>query len=223
MPLPTGSQIAADSPGQKKQLSAEQDPDDNRINMKKVLLFLGSFIGGSVIYFSSSSKVTVHLHEYVYNLPFKDGRYKVVQGYGGMFSHKNKAALDFEMPVGTPVFAARGGEIYSFKDDSDKGGLSPIHQSYANYIIIRHEDESFGCYWHLQKNGVVVKKGAVEKGQLIGYSGNTGYVLRPHLHFAVKGKLNYDKESFVQTMFRTSKGIEILKKGEVYEKPQKTE
>ena len=63
-----------------------------------------------------------------------------------------------------------------------------------------------------------VKKGSVTKGQLIGYSGSTGFVLRPHLHFAVKRKLNYEKDSFVRTKFRTTNGIRLLKKGETYER-----
>jgi murein DD-endopeptidase MepM/ murein hydrolase activator NlpD len=145
---------------------------------------------------------------------------KVVQGYGGLFSHKNKAALDFSMPEGTPVYAAREGVIYSFKDDNSEGGLFTSERK-ANYIIIRHADGSFGCYWHLQKNGVAVKKGLVAKGQLIGYSGSTGFVLRPHLHFTVKRRLNYEKDSFVKTKFRTTKGIQLLESGEVYEKPLK--
>jgi murein DD-endopeptidase MepM/ murein hydrolase activator NlpD len=73
----------------------------------------------------------------------------------------------------------------------------------------------------LQKNGVVVKKGMVTKGQLIGYSGNTGFALRPHLHFAVKRKLTYEKDSFVRTKFRTTKGIQLLQNGETYVRPLK--
>jgi murein DD-endopeptidase MepM/ murein hydrolase activator NlpD len=66
---------------------------------------------------------------------------------------------------------------------------------------------------------VAVKEGAVAKGQLIGYSGKTGFVLRPHLHFAVKRRLNYEKDSFIRTKFRTSKGIQLLERGNTYEKP----
>jgi murein DD-endopeptidase MepM/ murein hydrolase activator NlpD len=66
---------------------------------------------------------------------------------------------------------------------------------------------------------VVVKKGAVAKGQLIGYSGRTGFVLRPHLHFAVKRALNYNMNSFVRTRFHTARGIELLESGETYERP----
>src|SRR5688500_12178440 len=189
--------------------------------MKKIILFIVLITVGLVVYFSLSSEVTNNLDSYVYDLPFKEGtKQKVVQGYGGMFSHKNKAALDFSMPEGTPVYAARGGAIYSFKENSNDGGLFKKNEE-ANYIIIKHSDGSFGCYWHLQKNGVVVKKGIVAKGELIGYSGSTGFALRPHLHFAVKGKLNYKKDSFVRTKFRTAKGIQLLQNGETYERPLK--
>ena len=186
--------------------------------MKKVFLIFLLIITGLVFYFSSSTKVTDNLDTYIYDLPFKKGtRQKVVQGYGGMFSHKNKAALDFDMKEGSPVYAARGGTIYSYKDDSNEGGIFTRNEK-ANYIIIKHNDGSFGCYWHLQKNGVVVKSGIVAKGQLIGYSGNTGFALQAHLHFAVKRKLNYEKDSFVRTKFRTTKGIQLLQKGETYER-----
>ena len=189
--------------------------------MRKLILILLIVIAGLIVYFLSGSEVTKNLDEYVYDLPFKEGtRYKIVQGYGGMFSHKHKAALDFDMPGGTPVYAARGGVIYSFKDDSNDGGLF-TNEKKANYIIIKHDDGSYGCYWHLQKKGVVVKKGIVVKGQLIGYSGGTGFVLRPHLHFAVKRKLNYEKDSFVRTKFRTTKGVQLLESGEAYERPVK--
>lgn len=190
--------------------------------MKKIILISLIIIIGLIIYFTSTSEVTDNLDTYIYDLPFKEGTsHKIVQGYGGMFSHKNKAALDFNMPEGTPVYAAREGIIYSFKDDSDEGGPFPGYQRKANYIIIKHSDGSFGCYWHLQKNGVIVKKGTVTKGQLIGYCGRTGFVLLPHLHFAVKHKLNYEKDSFIRTKFRTTKGIMLLERGETYERPLK--
>lgn len=187
--------------------------------MKKLLFIFLLVVFAAVVYFLKGSEVASNLDRYVYNLPFKEGtKYKVVQGYGGRFSHTNKAALDFSMPEGTPVYAAREGKIYSYKDDSNEGGPFTSERK-ANYIIIRHSDGSFGCYWHLKQNGVVTKEGFVTKGQLIGYSGRTGFVLWPHLHFAVKRRLNYEKDSFVRTKFRTSKGIVQLKAGESYERP----
>ena len=179
-------------------------------------------IVGLLFIFFYSTSVTKNIDNYVYELPFQKGSmYRVVQGYGGLFSHSYIAAIDFEMPIGTAVCAAREGVIFSYKDDSDEGGVFSKYKNKANYIIIKHNDGSFGCYWHLQKNGVVLKKGIVTKGQLIGYSGNTGFVLRPHLHFAVKGKLNYEKDSFVRTKFRTTKGVQLLESREIYERPLK--
>jgi murein DD-endopeptidase MepM/ murein hydrolase activator NlpD len=187
-----------------------------------IALVFSILIVGVAIYFSLGSPVTDNLDSYIYDLPYREeSTHKVVQGYGGRFSHENKAALDFEMKVGTPIYAAREGTVYSFKDDSNEGGPFSKYERKANYIIIKHSDGSFGCYWHLQKDGVTIKKGKVKKGQLIGYSGNTGFVLRPHLHFAVKRKLDYDMNSFVRTKFRTTKGIELLKSGDTYEKPIK--
>ena len=84
--------------------------------------------------------------------------YRVVQGYGGLFSHSYIAAIDFEMPIGTAVCAAREGVIFSYKDDSDEGGVFSKYKNKANYIIIKHNDGSFGCYWHLKRNGVLVKR-----------------------------------------------------------------
>jgi murein DD-endopeptidase MepM/ murein hydrolase activator NlpD len=187
--------------------------------MKRFFLIFLLIIVGFVVYFSLGGQVTANLDSYVYELPFKEGtRHKVVQGYGGMFSHKNKAALDFNVPEETPIYAAREGVVYAYKDDSNEGGPF-TNEKKANYIIIKHSDGSFGCYWHLKQNGVVVIRGFVSKGQLIGYSGKTGFALQPHLHFAVKRKLNYDMDSFVKTKFRTTKGIQLLNSGETYERP----
>jgi murein DD-endopeptidase MepM/ murein hydrolase activator NlpD len=186
----------------------------------KTILGLLIFGAGIFIFSRLKSSVTQNLDAYVYDLPFGKGTsHRVVQGYGGLFSHKHIAALDFSMPVGTPVYAAREGIIYRYKDDSDKGGPFPGYKNQANFIIIKHADGSYGCYWHLEKNGVVVKSGFVARGQLIGYSGCTGFVLSPHLHFSVKRVLNYAMDSFVRTRFKTTGGISLLANSESYERP----
>ncbi len=171
-----------------------------------------------VLLFFYSTSVTKNFDSYEYQLPFEKGtRHRVVQGYGGLFTHRYIAALDFEMPIGTPIYAARSGIIYSYKDSNDEGGF--LSSRKANYIIIKHDDGSFGCYWHLKKNGVIVKGGYVSKGQQIGLSGATGFVLRPHLHFSVKRILNYQMNSFVKTKFKTTMGLVFLETGESYERP----
>ncbi len=191
--------------------------------MKKIILFALCIFTLLIIFRNLKSSVTDKTDNYIYNLPFQEGaNYKIVQGYGGLFSHYHIAALDFDMPIGSPVYAAREGYIYTFKNDSNEGGPFSFYAKKANYIIIKHKDGSYGCYWHLKQNGVVVTNGYVEKGQLIGYSGNTGFVLAPHLHFSVKNKLNYDKGSYVKTKFETNKGVSFLQYGVMYSHPTKT-
>jgi murein DD-endopeptidase MepM/ murein hydrolase activator NlpD len=154
---------------------------------------------------------------YIYGLPFDSSRAKLlVQGYFGKFTHKERAALDFKMKKGTKILAAREGVVTRVKEDGDKGGWSRKYRSYGNNIIIQHSDNSRSGYWHLQKDGALVNVGdTVRKGQLIAYSGNTGYTAFPHLHFIVWTSRNGQWQQ-VPTRFATSKGIKYLKAGKWY-------
>ncbi len=127
--------------------------------------------------------------DYPYLLPFEHGiEFKVSQGYGTRFTHKGwlKYSIDFSMNVGSPVYAARGGVVVAVKDNSKIGGRSRRYRGHANYITIAHDDGTFAQYVHLNYAGSVVKVGDIVKaGDLIGYSGRTGRVTGPHLHFMV--------------------------------------
>ena len=134
---------------------------------------------------------TVHHDDaHGYLLPFDHGRkFRLSQGFGGGFSHsgENEYAVDFEMEIGTQVHAARGGTVAEVKADSASGGTSAAYARQANYILVMHDDGSFGNYVHLRPGGAVVRPGdRVEAGQIIGYSGNTGQSTGPHLHFDVR-------------------------------------
>lgn len=154
---------------------------------------------------------------FVYSLPYETGTSQLfVQGSNSKLSHKNELAYDFKMKPGTKICAARGGIVTDVRADSDKGGLKPENLSDGNYIYIQHNDGSIACYWHLQKDGVLVKEGdRVEKGEVIGYSGNTGYSAFPHLHFQVNDASG--KEIVVR--FATSKGNLYLRPGKLYRRP----
>lgn len=124
---------------------------------------------------------------FVYELPFKvNTRHRIIQGYFSRYTHKYKAAVDFKMKNGTPVLAVRDGKVLRIKEDSDIGGWKKKYRGDANYIIIEHTDSTRSSYRHLLFNGVLVTSGErVLKGQIIGYSGNTGYTFSPHLHFMI--------------------------------------
>lgn len=153
-------------------------------------------------------------NSFVYWLPFAEGKKKLlIQAYNSSFSHKGELSLDFKMKEGTPIRAARAGVVTATKADSDKGGLKDEYLSEGNHIIIQHDDGSVAMYWHLKKDGVLVKEGDnVKQGQLIGYSGNTGYTAFPHLHFQVQDKNGND----IATRFLTRKGIRYLRPGRWY-------
>ena len=149
---------------------------------------------------------------YVYALPYEEGRsYRLMQGYFGPFTHKERAALDFNLRKGTKVCAAREGVVVRVKEDGDRGGWNKKYRPYGNNVVIQHPDGSRAGYWHLQKDGVLVNAGdTVKKGQVIALSGKTGYASMPHLHFLVWISANGNWQQMA-TRFQTSKGIKYLR------------
>jgi len=119
-----------------------------------------------------------------------DASFPISQAFGGGFSHtgeQNRYAMDIAMPVGTPVYAAEAGLVMEVDNDFYKGGIDETYSSKANSIRILHDDGSMAVYAHLEADRAQVYPGLkVAAGQLIGYSGNTGFTSGPHLHFAIQ-------------------------------------
>jgi murein DD-endopeptidase MepM/ murein hydrolase activator NlpD len=180
---------------------------------------LSFFIFFCGVCFSQSVSKNID-YNFVYNLPFKEGKkVYILQGYNGRYSHRGDYALDFRLRKGNEIFAAREGTIVSTEDDNTKGGPRKKFLTKGNHIIIKHSDGTFAAYWHLSHKGVLVKIGeSVQKGQLIGISGNTGYSSRAHLHFDVYYFEN-GKQITIPTKFQTANGIEELKVYHSYRKP----
>ncbi|MEO7922891.1 MAG: M23 family metallopeptidase [Chitinophagaceae bacterium] len=157
---------------------------------------------------------------YVYALPYEEGKtFRVIQGYFSHFTHKERAALDFNMKRGTRITAAREGVVVRVKEDGTLGGLKKKYRSHGNNIVIQHSDGSRAGYWHLQHNDALVNVGdTVKKGQLIALSGKTGYAMVPHLHFLVwiSNKGNWQQ---IATRFQTSEGIKYLRSWKKYTAP----
>lgn len=177
------------------------------------------FIGLIVIVFLSGSQVLAAL-SFDYSLPYSPTQsFKVIQANLGKFSHHSplQYAVDFAMPIGTIIHAARGGIVYRIKTDSKVSGLSKKFLNQANFIVIKHDDETLAFYAHLQHRGAKVVVGdKVLKQQEIGLSGNTGYTLSPHLHFEIfKFTKGFNRKS-IKISFKTAKGPKQLLKGQYY-------
>ena len=111
----------------------------------------------------------------------------VSQTFG--ITHKDwaKYAVDFDMPIGSPVFSMSDGIVV---DVFEKGHItcsSPSIEceSHLNFIKILDPHDGMIEYLHLAENGALVEIGdSVVAGQRIAISGNTGFSTGPHLHVA---------------------------------------
>ena len=85
--------------------------------------------------------------------------------------------LDLRAPMNTPIYATAGGVI-EYAGNHKKSG-------YGKLIILDHAFGFKTMYGHCNK--VAVRPGTfVKKGDLIGYTGNTGMSSGPHLHYEIR-------------------------------------
>lgn len=107
---------------------------------------------------------------------------RMSQAYGATkfaqkaYKSKFHNGVDYGVPIGTPVMAADGGVVLMAGNNG--------RVQYGRYIVIKHANGLTTLYAHLSKQSVKTGE-TVERGQIIGYSGNTGYSTGPHLHFTV--------------------------------------
>ena len=157
------------------------------------------------------------IRPYLYELPFQTGKkYKIIQGFHGKFSHssnQSRYAIDFNMPVGDTIVAARDGYVVrAVEHFTERGGKA--FRSKSNQILIYHDDGTIAYYVHLDKDGALVNVGDyVKAGQSIGIAGFTGYTTTPHLHFVVRNLGNAIPIQFQQKKNIGKKsGVSIRKK-----------
>ena len=83
--------------------------------------------------------------------------------------------MDFSAKTGTPIYATGNGRIEKVRKS---------RRGFGNHVIINHGYGYKTLYAHMKK--YIVKKGQkVKRGEIIGYVGNTGTSVAPHLHYEV--------------------------------------
>ncbi len=110
-----------------------------------------------------------------YRWPLSNFTITTYFGRRGVFQRFH-TGIDLAAPVGTPIYAARAGQV-------DTAGWS--RYGYGLHVIINHGGAQETLYAHMSR--IAVRPGQwVRRGELIGYVGSTGWSTGPHLHFEVR-------------------------------------
>jgi murein DD-endopeptidase MepM/ murein hydrolase activator NlpD len=189
--------------------------------MRELLI---AFVAVAVVS-SAHAQPVEHDATAVYALPFKSGKWvRVVMGYDDPRHHSGaqRFAIDFAVPIGTEVHAARDGIVVGTGAVPSDANDAP-ETTRGDYVWVRHRDGTVGFYLHLRRGGAAVSVGqAVKAGQLLGYSGCTGYCRAGLLHFHVSTPLQPRADSGSEafktfaTVFKTANGVEFLEPNRSY-------
>ena len=89
--------------------------------------------------------------------------------------------VDVAMPNGTPLTAPADGIVVK-KGSGASGGFT---------LIIKHADDVYSVYYHLQKPSHLAKGARMLRGDVVAYSNNTGASTGPHLHWEVRKSMRW--------------------------------
>ncbi len=97
-----------------------------------------------------------------------------------LYASGSHNGTDFAASIGTPVKAMADGVVAGIGDtDAQCNGVS-----FGKFILIKYNDGLASTFGHLSL--IKVTEGQqVSRGDIVGYSGNTGYTTGPHLHVSV--------------------------------------
>lgn len=154
-----------------------------------------------------------HRPEQPYRVPFAVATaFPVSQAFPDAITHTtpdSRFAVDITVPIGTGIYAARGGTVFEVTSTNFEGGIDPANAAAANLVQILHEDGTYAVYAHLNWNSIRVRPGdVVRRGEYIADSGNTGFSSGPHLHFAVLRNRGMGSES-LPVVFEGANGTEV--------------
>ncbi len=98
----------------------------------------------------------------------------------GAYSGKGHNGIDIGVPTGTPVVASLSGTIMG----TGNTDAAPGCYSFGKWVAVKHANGLATVYAHLSSISVSTGQ-SVSTGDLLGYSGMTGYATGPHLHYGV--------------------------------------
>ncbi|MDB5245268.1 MAG: putative zinc metalloprotease [Parcubacteria group bacterium] len=103
----------------------------------------------------------------------------------GAYNGSGHNGIDIGMPIGTPVQAALAGTVLGTGNtDLAHSSSGAMCYSFGKWVAVKHSNGLATVYAHLSQINVSSGQ-TVTTGQLVGYSGMTGYATGPHLHFGV--------------------------------------
>jgi murein DD-endopeptidase MepM/ murein hydrolase activator NlpD len=103
-------------------------------------------------------------------------------GYKSVYGRQGHLGIDIPARRWTPIVAGLGGKVIHI-DTNEKSGFDVRIRSVADGEEYTH------IYEHMVKWNVEIGE-TVEKGQLIGWVGSTGYSTGPHLHWQIMDQWN---------------------------------
>jgi len=98
----------------------------------------------------------------------------------GAYAGKGHNGIDIGVRTGTPLKVALSGVVLGTGNTDAVRGC----YSYGKWVMVKHPNGLATLYAHLSQINVSTGE-AVSRGQVLGYSGATGYATGPHLHFGV--------------------------------------
>jgi len=106
---------------------------------------------------------------------------RMVSGFGMRIhpvykTSKMHEGMDFTASIGTPIYATANGTV--IKSTYATGG-------YGKHVIIKHGEFGYQTLYAHMNQINVTKNQVVKRGEIIGYVGNTGLSVGPHLHYEV--------------------------------------
>jgi murein DD-endopeptidase MepM/ murein hydrolase activator NlpD len=97
-----------------------------------------------------------------------------------LYANGTHNGVDFRASIGTPVKAMADG-VVAGTGDTD---LQCPKVSFGRFILIKYNNGLASTFGHLSLIKVSTGE-TVTRGQVVGYSGSTGYATGPHLHVSV--------------------------------------